>query len=87
MQRRILWDLRDEIVDPFNETVHQVFARISAYRDALDGPQVLFIYPFYSCTSPSHYVHNAVAHSLVCHMRQHVCACARALRDAFQLGE
>ena len=24
---------------PFNETVQQVFARISALRDALDGPQ------------------------------------------------
>lgn len=27
------------IVQPFNETVQQVFSRISALRDALDGPQ------------------------------------------------
>ncbi len=28
------------MVDPFGETVQQVFARISAVRDALDGPQL-----------------------------------------------
>ena len=39
MQRSILFDLRDEIVPPTNETVAQVFARISAYRDSMDGPQ------------------------------------------------
>lgn len=40
LQRSILFDLRDEIVPPTNETVAQVFARISAYRDSMDGPQV-----------------------------------------------
>jgi hypothetical protein len=39
-ERRILWDLRNEIVAPFGETVQQVVARISATRDQLDGPQV-----------------------------------------------
>jgi hypothetical protein len=32
--------MRDEIVQPFNETAQQVFARVSALRDRLDGPQV-----------------------------------------------
>ncbi len=40
MQRSILFDLKDEIVPPTNETVTQVFARLSAYRDSMDGPQV-----------------------------------------------
>ena len=40
LQRSILYDLKDEIVPPTNETVAQVFARLSAYRDAMDGPQV-----------------------------------------------
>ncbi|KAK9865943.1 hypothetical protein WJX84_012323 [Apatococcus fuscideae] len=39
IERSILFDLRDEIVPPTNETVAQVFARISAYRDSMDGPQ------------------------------------------------
>lgn len=43
LQRSILYDLKDEIVPPTNETVAQVFARLSAYRDAMDGPQVTFI--------------------------------------------
>ena len=43
MQRSILYDLKDEIVPPTNETVAQVFARLSAYRDAMDGPQVLWL--------------------------------------------
>ena len=30
--------MRNETVEPFNETVQQVFARISALRDSLDGP-------------------------------------------------
>ena len=30
---------RDEIVPPTNETVAQVFSRISAWRDSMDGPQ------------------------------------------------
>ena len=39
MQRVLLWERRNNIVQPFNETVQQVFSRISALRDALDGPQ------------------------------------------------
>ena len=45
MLMSILYDLKDEIVPPTNETVAQVFARLSAYRDAMDGPQV--------CPNPS----------------------------------
>lgn len=40
LQRRLLWDLRNEMIMPFGETAQQVFARISATRDALDGPPV-----------------------------------------------
>ena len=40
VQRMLLWNIRTQIVAPFNETVLQVFARISSYRDSLDGPQV-----------------------------------------------
>lgn len=40
IERSILYDLKDEIVPPTNETVAQVFARLSAYRDAMDGPQI-----------------------------------------------
>lgn len=36
----VLWKLKDKIVEPFNETVEQVFARVSALRDSLDGPQL-----------------------------------------------
>ena len=39
-QRFLLWQRRNNTVYPFNETVQQVFARISALRDSLDGPQV-----------------------------------------------
>ena len=39
-QRFLLWERRNVTVRPFGETVQQVFARISALRDALDGPQV-----------------------------------------------
>lgn len=39
-QRMLLWQMRDELVAPFNESVQQVYARISALRDSLDGPQV-----------------------------------------------
>lgn len=49
VQRSILFDLKDEIVPPTNETVTQVFARLSAYRDSMDGPQV-------SCNHMSPYV-------------------------------
>jgi len=40
IERSILFDLKDEIVPPTNETVAQVFARLSAYRDSMDGPQI-----------------------------------------------
>ncbi len=39
-QRVLLWQRRNNTVPPFGETVQQVFARISALRDSLDGPQV-----------------------------------------------
>lgn len=39
VQRVLLFERRNNIVQPFNETVQQVFSRISALRDALDGPQ------------------------------------------------
>ena len=45
MQRFLLWERRNNTVMPFNETVQQVFARVSALRDSLDGPQVIR-YPF-----------------------------------------
>ena len=48
VQRSILFDLKDEIVPPTNETVTQVFARLSAYRDAMDGPQVTCIHVHHS---------------------------------------
>ena len=38
-QRFLLWQRRNNTVAPFNETVQQVFARVSALRDSLDGPQ------------------------------------------------
>lgn len=40
VERVILWELKDEIIEPFGETVLQVFARVSALRDRLDGPQL-----------------------------------------------
>ena len=40
MQRYLLFQLRGTIIKPFGETALQVFARISALRDSLDGPQV-----------------------------------------------
>jgi len=40
VQRMLLWQRRDEIVEPFGETAQQVFARVSAYRDSMDGPMV-----------------------------------------------
>ena len=40
VQRVLLWQRRNNTVPPFNESVQQVFARISALRDSLDGPQV-----------------------------------------------
>jgi hypothetical protein len=38
-QRKLLWEMKDEIVEPFGEKAIQVFARVSALRDRLDGPQ------------------------------------------------
>ena len=40
LERVMLFDLKDKIIEPFGETAQQVFARISALRDELDGPQV-----------------------------------------------
>ena len=40
VERMMLWGMRNATVAPFNETVQQVFARVSALRDSLDGPQV-----------------------------------------------
>lgn len=40
VQRMLLWQMHNYTVEPFNETVQQVFARVSALRDSLDGPQV-----------------------------------------------
>ncbi|CAL5223508.1 g6035 [Coccomyxa viridis] len=40
VQRFLLWERRNNTVMPFKETVQQVFARISALRDSLDGPQI-----------------------------------------------
>ena len=40
VERTLLYQMRNKTVDPFGETVQQVFARISALRDSLDGPQV-----------------------------------------------
>ncbi len=55
VQRSILFDLKDEIVPPTNETVTQVFARLSAYRDAMDGPQVPCIHVHYAfMQAPTH---------------------------------
>lgn len=39
LERVMLFDLKDKIIQPFGETAQQVFARISAMRDSLDGPQ------------------------------------------------
>ncbi|KAK9838617.1 hypothetical protein WJX84_007046 [Apatococcus fuscideae] len=39
-QRAFLIARATNIVAPFGETVQQVFARISAVRDSLDGPQL-----------------------------------------------
>ena len=40
VERTLLYQMRNETVEPFGESVQQVFARISALRDSLDGPQV-----------------------------------------------
>jgi hypothetical protein len=38
VERMLLWQRRKNIVEPFGETVEQVFARVSAMRDRFDGP-------------------------------------------------
>lgn len=40
VERFMLWQRRYEIVEPFGESVQEVFARISALRDYLDGPPI-----------------------------------------------
>ena len=40
VERTLLYQMRNATVEPFGESVQQVFARISALRDSLDGPQV-----------------------------------------------
>ena len=40
VQRAFLIARATNVVPPFGETVQQVFARISALRDSLDGPQL-----------------------------------------------
>ena len=49
VQRMLLWQMRNYTVEPFNETVQQVFARVSALRDSLDGPQVRLNDKLMSC--------------------------------------
>ena len=44
VERTLLYQMRNATVEPFGETVQQVFARISALRDSLDGPQVSVLY-------------------------------------------
>ena len=45
VERTLLYQMRNATVEPFGESVQQVFSRISALRDSLDGPQVSY------CTS------------------------------------
>jgi hypothetical protein len=40
IERKLLWERRKNIVEPFGETVEQVFARVSAMRDHFDGPPI-----------------------------------------------
>eukprot|EP00891_Asterochloris_glomerata_P009604 jgi/Astpho2/9604/Aster-03876 len=40
IERSLLWRMRNATVEPFGETVQQVFSRVSVARDELDGPQV-----------------------------------------------
>ena len=44
-----MWERRNNTVMPFNETVQQVYARVSALRDSLDGPQVISISCQHTC--------------------------------------
>jgi len=47
MQRFLLYQLRNTIIQPFGETAQQVFARVSAYREMMTGTGVGF------CGTPS----------------------------------
>ena len=49
VQRFLLFQRRNLNVYPTNETVAQVFARLSALRDALDGPQVSLLVAVTAC--------------------------------------
>ena len=40
VQRFLLYQLKNEIVQPFGETAQQVFARVSALREGLTGTGV-----------------------------------------------
>ena len=40
IQRFLLWNRRELIVEPFGETAQVVFAKISAYRDMMDGASI-----------------------------------------------
>lgn len=42
VERALLYQMRNATVEPFGESVQQVFSRISALRDSLDGPQVSY---------------------------------------------
>lgn len=41
VERMLLWRMQDKIIEPFGETVLEVFARVSAYRDRMDGPALI----------------------------------------------
>ena len=41
LQRFLLYQLADKIIQPFGETAQQVFARVSALREALTGTGLL----------------------------------------------
>lgn len=45
MQRFLLYQLRNTIIQPFGETAQQVFARVSAYREMMTGTGVGFVAP------------------------------------------
>ena len=69
VQRMLLWQMRNYTVEPFNETVQQVFARVSALRDSLDGPQVKSQLKWHSDVPTDvtlYVVISLVLHSQVC---------------------
>ena len=61
LERVMLFDLKDKIIEPFGETAQQVFARISAMRDSLDGPQVCLPHMVVQCCC-----HNFMSMACVC---------------------